>query len=567
MAKTLTIASVFVLLYNLLFYHIQPGIGMGLLVFALNLYYYLTKDPQSKEVNIALFFSALSTLFGFLFGFRDSGVVQVVNYLGSLFFSGIAFYLYKSKQPFSFRVINTVLMPLVSFKDYWLSAFSSLIDKDNWESKRVNSDKSSALVKGIVIVVPLVFILFLLLANADPVFAKLANLLIKDVKERVILSVVIFVYLLIVAKTVIRAKLLSGVEEKLKEVGVGKPYELFVVLGAVTLLFLSFIFVQFKYLFSKVGETDLSSIGISSQTYSEYVNRGFFELLVVSAISALMIVYVLRFLHQLVGREKLITQILSSLLIIETGLILLSAYQRVNLYVQDHGLTRARGFGMVFFFWLSLILLILLLEVVKKQTHRHLFFSTGTITLLALLAFNLIDIDGLMATKFKPTVNGEVDYFYLTNISSDAYPAWKETLEQAKALLPSLKKKSLSPEDGRKLYYLSSSLENLQRSTGYLMDKYGPDEALAKKYKQNLPKDSQDYLRAGDNIPGVVLDNRKWQSFRLSEFRAYQFILENAGLFNDLPSLADRASKVSSSVPSEIKGKIQLDRSSKPPLL
>lgn len=534
MVKNLLTILVFVLLYNLFFYHVQLGIGMGILVLGLNLFYYLTRNPKAQNRKVALAFSITAVLFGFFFGWRDSGIVQIANFLTASFFSILAFYFYRTESKFHFKIKQTLLAPIYSTIDSLTSAVKLLSPKE-FNSDNLKSDHFSGVSKGLLISIPLVAVLFFLLINADPVFGKLVDLLFKDIKDRLLISAVLFTYLLIVSRTQIQR--IFTVSETILKVDLGKFYELLIILGSITFLFASFIFVQFKYLFFKASESSLGSIGVNSQTYSEYVRKGFFELLIVSAISSLIIVYILRFLHHLQNKHKNITQVMSALLITETLLILFSAFQRVNLYIQAHGLTRARGFGMIFFAWLCLMLLVLLIEVIKKQSERYIFKTTAAITLLALLVINFLNIDGLIATRFKPTVNKEVDYYYLTKLSSDAYPAWRELLNEAQTQIPIIyktKAEDLTSEDGRKIYWLRSSLMQLSYRLQYLNEKY----AL----------------------------NKNWQSFRLSEFLAYQYILQHKDEFSQLERLIEQSVTIDGRIPFLTREKIQLDRDTQPPL-
>ncbi|MBI2597212.1 DUF4173 domain-containing protein [Candidatus Daviesbacteria bacterium] len=534
MVKNLLLILVFVLLYNLFFYHVQPGIGIGVLVFGLNFFYFLTRNPKTKNIKLALVFSAISVIFGSMFGWRDSGVVQISNFIAVSFFLILAFYLYKTEEAFFLKIINALLIPFYSTISYLTSSLKILNSKDI-NTDDFKSDNFSSITKGVLITIPLVFILFLLLTNADPVFGKLANLLFKDIKERLFISLILFIFLFVASITQIKKAFTDSANTS--KLALGKFYELLIISGSVTILFAAFIFVQFQYLFYKASESNLGSIGINSQTYSEYVRKGFFELLIVSVIASLIVIYILKFMHRLQIKQKNITQALSILLILETVLILLSAFQRVNLYIQTHGLTRARGFGMIFFVWLCLILIILLIEVIKKQTERNIFIAAGTVTILAMLLFNIIDVDGLIATRFKPTVNKEVDYYYLTNLSSDAYPAWKQVLNEAQIQIPimyQIKVEDLTAEDGRKIYWLRTSLMQLSRRLQYLNEKYTS-------YKD-------------------------WQSFRLSEFLAYQYINQHKQEFGKLQFFIEQIDTIDSKISDTTRGRIRLDRDTQPPL-
>src|SRR3989304_9927257 len=93
--KTALAALIFVALYNLLFFHTQPGIGTGLLFLFLNIYFFSVKDNNAKNIFWAVLASATSVIFAFLFSFRANGVVQLIDIITAAFFSLVTLYFYK----------------------------------------------------------------------------------------------------------------------------------------------------------------------------------------------------------------------------------------------------------------------------------------------------------------------------------------------------------------------------------------------------------------------------------------------------------------------------------------
>ncbi|MBI2012085.1 DUF4173 domain-containing protein [Candidatus Daviesbacteria bacterium] len=244
------------------------------------------------------------------------------------------------------------------------------------------------------------------------------------------------------------------------------------------------------------------------------MRKGFFELLIASSIATIVIIFVLRFLRNLQSTQKFIVQITSSVLVLEIGLLLLSALQRLNLYQATHGLTRARIFGFIFIVWLSVLLFILLVRILKDIKEKWFFSTNVAATLIILLFVNLFNIDGLIATKYKPTVNDEIDYYYITSLSTDAYEAWIPSINESQQILNKLDKNAegSNPEDRRQFYWAISILSSLKEKDSYLNSKYHP--------------------------------NSSWQSFIFSEFNAFQFIQENKDEFSKINGLIDKANRI-----------------------
>jgi hypothetical protein len=114
----------------------------------------------------------------------------------------------------------------------------------------------------------------------------------------------------------------------------------------------AFLIVQWPYIFAHVAaETDLSQFGVA--TYSEYVKRGFIELLFISGI-----LYSLLWVGLLTLRSKKektfhALQIIQSGVIVLFSIFLLSIARRILLYWDLHGLSLIRIYGGVFLLWIA----------------------------------------------------------------------------------------------------------------------------------------------------------------------------------------------------------------------
>ncbi len=549
--KKLTLSALgFVIVYNILFFQTDNGIGTGLLFLILNLFYFLFKKSEAN-INFALVCSLLSTFFGFLMGFRANEIVGLINLLSAIFFSMCALYFYKSSLNFSFEIPKFFLMPAVAITSS-IAGFLSLFSSENDSLEGREKGIYTAFIRGLLTALPVLLILLVLLTRADPIFNKLVANLFKDIWERLFISAIVFVGLIAFGTTLIHERLKEDDVTKLE--AAHKAYELLIILGSITFLFAAFLIVQFNYFFSSSGERELQTLGITSLTYSEYVRKGFFELLAVSTIAIVCLLYIMKFLHKLPTPQKLWTQIFGVSLTVEIGLLLISAGQRIHLYQAAHGLTRARIFGFIFLIWLGFMLLIFLARIIQELKKEILFTSLIVPTLGVLFLINILNIDGLIATKYRPSVNGEVDYYYLVSLSSDANPSWESAVLDAKATLTKLEpSKDFSAEEYRQLYWARSTLERLNGTIQFLKDKYGDYSKI---------KITNDWDRK------KITRFRKWQSFNLGEFQAYQIILENKDLYNEVSGLSQKANDFDfSRVSGVIRQTAPLDRATQPPLL
>ena len=161
------------------------------------------------------------------------------------------------------------------------------------KSRRPGWKRFWAILRGILIALPIVAVFAALLSSADLVFAQRLNDLGKLFRlEKLPEYIFRCVYILIGAYALAGILLHAGQksqDEKLT--GVDKPLvpqflgftEAAVVLGSVVLLFVLFVIIQFQYFFG--GQTN---IGLQGYTFSEYARRGFGELVAVAFFSLLL---------------------------------------------------------------------------------------------------------------------------------------------------------------------------------------------------------------------------------------------------------------------------------------
>jgi hypothetical protein len=514
-------AAVIVIIYNLLFFHTGFGFGIGLFYLLLNGSFFLSQNKDAKNISLGLACSFLAVLFASFIGFRANEILAPINFLLSNSFTLAALYFYKSEETFDWHILGFLLTPA----KIGLSSVANIFNLS--EQPKLEKDATSGLMRGFIIALPILLILYFLLSGADPIFGKIAERFLSNIGERLVISTILFVIIatLGLSRVIFR-------EPKFKINTSNKFHEALVVVSATSLLLFLFLLVQFRYLFASVNELDLKSLGVNAATYSEYVRQGFFQLMVAASIVGLIVVYCLNFLHSL--KQKRSLQLMLIVLIAETYLMLGSALQRLILYEMAHGFTRARIFGLIFFIWLALILAILLYRVIREINTTRLFYKTLSVSLLAVLSANLLNVDEMIAKDFVPTVNGEVDYYYLVYLSTDAVSSWKPTIDDAQQTLDKLaQKKDYNTEDNRQLYWRRQSLIQLTSKIDYLNKKYA---------------------------------NPSWQTFNLSEYQAYQFVKDNPETFAKLPVLRALSEDLNKKIPEQVRNSTTYDRDVTPPL-
>jgi hypothetical protein len=197
------------------------------------------------------------------------------------------------------------------------------------------------------------------------------------------------------------------------------------VVAMVDLLFLAFVAVQFRYLFGGADHVR-QVIGLS---YAEYARSGFFELVVVVALSLPLLL----FADWMLGREDpqavRAFRLLACLMLVLLNVMLASALFRMRLYTLEYGLTELRFYTTAFMGWLVLVFGWFAATVLRGRRFR---FASGAITaaLLALLTLNLVNPDGLIAATnlSRAAVGRQFDPAYAALLSADALPTLRRGL-------------------------------------------------------------------------------------------------------------------------------------------
>jgi uncharacterized membrane protein len=303
------------------------------------------------------------------------------------------------------------------------------------EKEKKKSGKLKPYIRGILFALPVVLLFTALLSSADPIFnARLENLI--DWFRIDNLGEIIFrlTYIVLIAYLLLGAYYYGLVESEKLEAGPAekpmvKPFlgmiESGIILGAVNLLFLSFVTLQFTYLF---GGTE--NITLEGFTYSEYARRGFFELVAVAVIS-LALFYLLsqETTREGKGQNALFTG-LGLLLVAQVGVMLVSAHTRLSLYEAVYGFTRLRSITHLFIYCLGILLLV---AIVLELTHKM--YRLPFAVILFIFGFgltvNLVNLDRFIVEQNIQQAladDGSTEYVgldphYLYTLSYDAIPA------------------------------------------------------------------------------------------------------------------------------------------------
>lgn len=187
--------------------------------------------------------------------------------------------------------------------------------------------------------------------------------------------------------------------------------------GALVSLFALYICVQATVLF----RDERYVIRTAGLTFAQYARRGFWQLLVVTVLTLLILAVAARLAPRTEPRDRILLRALLGSLASLTLLIVLSALWRMWVYEEAYGFTRLRLTVSAFELWLGILFVMVLVAGVRLRAGwlPRAVVASGMIVLLGLAAINP---DRFIAShnieRFERT--GKIDIFYLQGLSADA---------------------------------------------------------------------------------------------------------------------------------------------------
>jgi len=191
-------------------------------------------------------------------------------------------------------------------------------------------------------------------------------------------------------------------------------------LVALNAIFLAFVAVQLTVLFG--GERHV--LRTAGLTYAEYARRGFWQLLVVTALTLGVLAVAGRWAPRDNPRDRLLIRVLLGGLAALCLVIVASALLRMHTYEEAYGFTRLRVLVSACVLWLGSVLVMVLAAGVRLRAGWLPQAAIGS-GVAALIGLAMLNPDQFIAdrnvTRYAET--GRIDVAYLSGLSADAVPA------------------------------------------------------------------------------------------------------------------------------------------------
>ncbi len=506
LVKLLSLFS-FIAYANIFLFHKFGSFGFGLIssgLFVLLSFLFLKRHQWSAQkipfVTLLVFFILL--LINIIT--RSSGFVIFIQSLFVFVTFGLLIYLLSTATPHLRSILELLLVPVNLGIAYFIGFFQSINAIFHFKPKFGQNQTQiipglRSMLLGLGVGLPIAFVLLILLSGADPIFGTLvkqffAGINLGRLPAHLIFSLFLFAVLLPLAFLKLTQVFIPQIKFRISLV-----HEMSVVMGLVATVIGLFLLVQWQYIFVNVAfETDLSKFGVA--TYSEYVRRGFIELIFISLIIYCLIWagLIIQRNHQQ-GRSWL--QYFQIIVLAEFAVFLFSVFRRIDLYQQYHGWSLVRIYGGITLVFISFFAATLLGRHFMKK--RWIIAET-IFTMLLILFIGFFNSEDFIVKNHPPTVNKRIDYVYLSRMSSDGYTGWLKAYEYANNILKQ-DKSFYNRDDRRNLAYAGAVVSQLMENHFFLLQQVGSAAQIKSFYQTALAQLLERNKIVGDEIKQLLL--------------------------------------------------------------
>lgn len=419
-------------IFNYLFFEKVPGISVGLFTMLLvgtvawfGWYHHVSLRKHWWLVVLIAFFAVMPSI-------RDNLFLNFLNLCATLGLLLVLAHELTGTPAIMLKLRDYLLLvTLVPLRMLQRAVFTvGLIGQIHSQVKQ--RDVWLQIVMGTVLALPILIISAVLFSQADLVFAQFVQSFVNiHLPERTAQYLVLLLFAFVAALSWLayiffpKPETKSAQEQSPLTNQPDRSIQMMVFLGLIAALFLVFIVFQITYLFG--GETNITQAGF---TYAEYARRGFWELLAVAILSLVVLFAAEK--HAGIETKRNANFLIPALfLIVEVGVIMVSAFKRLSLYIEAYGLTTLRFYVAGFIILLGLLFIILAIKFIYAKREQFFAFGILLSVIAFLMALNLVNPDAFIAKanleRYHQT--GKLDVLYLAGLSADAEP-WKLALSK-----------------------------------------------------------------------------------------------------------------------------------------
>lgn len=430
--KTLATAVVLGLVGNALLGGVEFGVGLALYVpvVILAAAYLYRYRPNALAPGVRWLIPPI-LLFASFFAWHDAAMLKVLNGIALVLLVGLAALRARSGG----LGIGTILDYPFRLFGRWIGFVGDFVNlarlEGRWRDVGGPGWKSrlSGALRGVLIALPLLLLFGGLFMSADATFERLVDRAFSWDFGSIVTNLATIVACTWLIGGFLRRLFLAAEPPPF----VGPPTaparvgttEVAIVLGALNLLFLVFVAIQSRYLFG--GEAYLAAHGL---TYKDFARRGFFEF----AWVALLLLPVLIGSHALLdprdAKERRVYNLLAGCLVTLLFAILISAAEKLAMYIDAFGITTLRIYVAASLVWFAAVFAWFCATTLRGRPQR---FAFGALVsgLAVIAGVNVLNPEA--AVVRTNVAREKIDGSYLAELGLDAAPELSRSLSRLPA--------------------------------------------------------------------------------------------------------------------------------------
>jgi uncharacterized membrane protein (DUF2068 family) len=304
-----------------------------------------------------------------------------------------------------------------------------------------NSTKASRIlmaIAGIIVISPVAIIIIVLLMSSDAAFQSLISNIFKNFKDlwaqnlfkfiiAIILTFPIFSFLYSILNKNHNFKI--NTFQITKAVKIVDSLFANSALWVICMIYVLYIFTQLNYFISAFFNTLPSGL-----TYAEYARRGFFELVAVTFINLILIIFSIAFTKRKEYKIKQSSRVTIFSLSLLTIMLIATAVSKMVMYIGFYGLTLLR----IYTSWFMVVLLcIFLLLCIKMFSKKFKLMRVAAIIITMLyIGLNFANVDALIPQyniyKYKQNPSKGIDVTMFYQLSSSMIPQAQQFADDLK---------------------------------------------------------------------------------------------------------------------------------------
>lgn len=341
----------------------------------------------------------------------DDSFLIFMDHFGILFLvcAGLLRYFENTREigfiEYGLNVIEKMLEPLTCFDRF----FS---DYRQYNAEHQNAKKHAKFVYiliGLVVAIPLLFVMITLLASADQIFGDAVQTILGNIFlswDVVWFLVFAFVVLLFTYGIIVAAPFGSR-HNRQRKAGTHEPIIAITAMGLLTLVYLLFSVIQILYLF-----TNNMSLP-DDMTYADYARQGFFQLMFVSVLNVILVL-----ICHAMFRKSMVLNIVLTVMSACTYVMIASSALRMSMYIEAYDLTYMR---ILVFAALAILAVVLVGVIIRIYTERFplVRFSIFVIVGVYILVSFIRPAYLVARYNLENQDPKDVDFWYVTSLGAD----------------------------------------------------------------------------------------------------------------------------------------------------